>query len=74
MVKKEIFLKKDQEYIKLGNLLKLAGEISTGGNAKQILEEENVLVNGEIETRRGRKLRKGDEVTIASSTYVVLAP
>ena len=74
MVKKEIFLKKDQEYIKLGNLLKLAGEISTGGYAKQILEEENVLVNGEIETRRGRKLREGDEVTTASSTYVVLAP
>jgi ribosome-associated protein len=50
------------EVIRLGELLKLAGVVATGGEAKAFLANEAVLVNGEPETRRGRQLRPGDEV------------
>jgi ribosome-associated protein len=50
------------ETIRLGQLLKLAGLLDAGGEAKAFLTEQQVLVNGEPETRRGRQLRDGDEV------------
>ena len=52
------------DMIRLGNLLKLAGIVGTGGEAKALLAEQPVLVNGEPETRRGRQLRAGDEVRV----------
>lgn len=48
------------EYIALGQFLKLADCVSTGGHAKIFLQETKVLVNGEPENRRGRKLVPGD--------------
>jgi ribosome-associated protein len=54
----------ETEHIALGQLLKLAGLAGTGGDAKAILAEGAVLVNGDTETRRGRKLRPGDLVEI----------
>ena len=48
------------DYITLGQLLKVAGVISTGGEAKLYLADIAVMVNGEPEQRRGRKLRGGD--------------
>ena len=54
----------DQEYIELGNLLKLAGIISTGGFAKVYLQDNKVFVNGEREYRRGRKIRRTDTVKV----------
>ena len=50
------------DHITLGQVLKLLGEAGTGGEAKRFLEETPVLVNGEAEQRRGRKLRKGDVI------------
>ena len=50
------------EYITLGQLLKLAGIIGTGGEVKQFLAETSIRVNGEHDNRRGRKLRAGDVV------------
>ncbi len=50
--------------IRLGALLKVAGVIDAGGEARQFLAENPVLVNGEPEQRRGRQLRPGDEVQI----------
>lgn len=50
------------ETIRLGQLLKLAGLIDAGGEARTYLAAEVVLVNGEREERRGRQLRAGDEV------------
>lgn len=50
------------EYITLGQLLKVAGILGTGGEAKFYLSEQVVQVNGEPEQRRGRKLRPGDLV------------
>ncbi len=53
------------EFITLGQLLKMADIIQSGGMAKWFLQEYEVLVNGEIETRRGRKLQDGDVVEIS---------
>jgi ribosome-associated protein len=53
------------EYITLGQFLKLAECIGTGGEVKHFLQEKSVLVNSETENRRGRKLRVGDIVEVA---------
>jgi ribosome-associated protein len=52
------------EVIRLGELLKLAGVVSTGGEAKLLLGSTVVLVNGEPDNRRGRQLHPGDEVLV----------
>lgn len=52
------------EYITLGQLLKLADCIATGGEAKAFLQETTVLVNGQPDNRRGRKLVPGDIVEV----------
>lgn len=53
------------EMIRLGQLLKLAGVVDTGGEARALLATEGVRVNGEPETRNGRQLHPGDNVTVA---------
>ena len=50
------------EFIKLGQALKAAGLVESGVDAKEVIVQGLVVVNGEIETRRGRKLYDGDEV------------
>ena len=50
------------EYIKLQDLLKLAAITATGGEAKLLIQDGEVLVNGEVGTMRGKKLRPGDVV------------
>jgi ribosome-associated protein len=50
--------------IRLGQLLKLAGIIDSGAEVKALLARETVSVNGEPETRRGRRLVAGDEVHV----------
>ena len=50
------------EYIKLQDLMKLADLVSTGGEAKLLVQEGEVLVNGEVCTMRGKKIRPGDVV------------
>jgi len=59
------------EYIKLGQALKLAGLVSSGVDAKFLIEDGRVLVNGEKETRRGRKLRDGDIFTLDGRSVTV---
>ena len=60
----EIRIREEDEYIKLGQLLKKAGMVSSGVEAKMFIQDGEVLVNGEVDTRRGRKLYDGDEVTL----------
>lgn len=48
------------EFIKLGQALKLAGLVASGVEAKILIQDGMVKVNGEVEERRGRKLYKGD--------------
>lgn len=59
------------EFIKLGQALKLAGMVDTGVDAKFEIEEGKVKVNGEEELRRGRKLYKGDTFTYEGRTVTV---
>ena len=54
----------DGEVIRLGQFLKLADLVDAGSDAKPLLEQGRVKVNGEVESRRGRKLVRGDEVTL----------
>lgn len=51
------------EFIKLGQVLKAAGLVESGAEAKEVIQEGKVLVNGEVESRRGKKLYAGDLVT-----------
>jgi ribosome-associated protein len=53
-----------EDVIRLGQFLKLADMIDNGSDAKPLLAEGLVQVNGEVETRRGRQLVKGDVVTV----------
>ena len=68
---KSIKLRKDEEYITLGVLLKIAGIIDTGGQAKFFLSENTVLVNGEEDNRRGRKLYRGDEIQVLGKSFLI---
>lgn len=52
------------EYIALGQFLKLADCISTGGQAKSFLQEASIQINGDVDNRRGRKLYPGDLVEV----------
>jgi len=57
--------------IKLDQFLKWVGVASTGGEAKLMIQDGDVTVNGIIETRRGRKLVAGDLVSVQGETYKV---
>jgi ribosome-associated protein len=61
-------------FIKLEQLLKLAGLTDTGGFAKQLIQDGRVLVNGEGCTMRGKKIRNGDKVTVENYEVIVSAP
>ncbi len=71
MVPKSIKLRKDEPFITLGILLKIAGIIDTGGQAKWFLNENAVSVNGEEENRRGRKLYHGDEIVVKNQSFII---
>ena len=57
------------EFIKLEAFLKFAGAVSTGGEAKNLIQDSLVKVNGEVCTMRGKKLRPGDTVTFRGEEY-----
>jgi ribosome-associated protein len=59
------------EYVELKNLLKLLDLVNSGGEAKYLIKEGGIYVNGEEELRPGRKLRVGDEVTIENNTIII---
>lgn len=65
------------ETIRLGQFLKWVSLAGTGGEAKVLIQQGEVLVNGEVETRRGRQLVAGDRVEVAGQVFLVperLAP
>ena len=61
------------ETIRLGQLLKLAGVVDDGAMAREVIERGLVAVNDEIDTRRGRQVRRGDVVTYEAETIHVTA-
>lgn len=60
------------ESIRLGQLLKLADLIDAGSDAKELLAQGEVTVNGELETRRGRQLVPGDTVAARGETVGIV--
>ena len=59
--------------IRLGQLLKVAGLIDSGAEVKAFLADQSVLVNGELEDRRGRQLHADDVVTVGGEELRVIA-
>ena len=60
------------DYIELGQFLKLINLFMTGGEAKIYITENEILVNGEIESRRGRKLRVNDIVKVDNREFQII--
>lgn len=60
-----------EEFIKLGQALKAAGLVDNGVEAKLVIQDGEVLVNGEVDTRRGRKLYEGDVVSFNGETIKI---
>ncbi|NLC78968.1 MAG: RNA-binding S4 domain-containing protein [Ruminococcaceae bacterium] len=60
------------EYITLGSLLKFCGAAMTGGEAKELIANGEVLVDGEVCTMRGKKLRGGETVKVLNKEYKVV--
>lgn len=58
-------------YIKLGQALKLAGLVDSGVDAKYVIQNGQVKVNGQVETQRGKKLLENDEVCFEGNTFVI---
>ena len=61
------------EFIKLQDALKFANVVYSGGEAKTVILEEQVKVNGEVCTMRGKKLRPGDRVEFAGEQFLICA-
>ena len=59
------------EFIKLDSLLKLAGLVYTGGEAKTLIQQGNVTLNGAVCTERGKKIRSGDTVSFDGKEITV---
>ena len=63
----------NREFIKLDSLLKFAGMVETGGEAKELIQAGQVKLNGEVCTMRGKKCVPGDEIELDGRTVAVRA-
>ncbi len=59
------------DYIKLCQAMKLAGLIDTGADAKHLIQDGHVKVNGQVEIQRGKKLRPGDTIEFEGKTVTI---
>ena len=64
-------IKIKDEFITLCQAMKLAGLIESGADAKYVIQNGEVKVNGEVETQRGKKLRPGDTIEFEGKTVVI---
>ncbi len=71
MNKKTEIITISSDFITLGQFLKFADVIESGGQAKAFLLENDVWINDELDCRRGRKLRKGDKVKIGNQLFEI---
>ena len=71
MAKREVLIREDEQYITLNVLLKITGLISTGGEAKIFLSNNDVYVNKELENRRGRKLYRDDVIKVNNDEFII---
>lgn len=63
----------DTDYIELAQVMKLANWVGTGGEAKLAIQYGEVSVNGEVETRRGKKLYPGDVISYENESVTITA-
>ena len=68
----EIQIREGEDFIRLGQALKKAGLVDSGVDAKMVILDGAVTVNGEVEERRGKKLRDGDIVSFDGETFKVV--
>lgn len=68
----EFHLRQEDEFIKLGQVLKATGLVDSGVVAKEVIQNGEVKVNGEVDIRRGRKLYDGDLVEFENQTVQIL--
>jgi len=73
MKQKRVPIHINTEYITLGQLLKFADVVSSGSEAKFYLVSHKIVVNDELDNRRGRKLRPGDIVVIEEASYEIIS-
>ncbi len=69
-----VFMKKiiiNTEYITLGQFLKYVNAVDSGAVAKMVILDGQVLVNGEVEVRRGKKLYKNDQISFDGVDYII---
>lgn len=71
MKTEKITLRPDEEFIRLDNIIKMSGNVETGGQAKTVIQNGEVKVNGEICTMRGKKMRKGDTAEFDGTVFEV---
>ena len=71
MNKKTEIISINSDYITLGQFLKFADIIESGGEAKMFLQNNEVYINAELDCRRGRKLRDGDKIKINNRVYEI---
>lgn len=68
----QVNIREDEEYIKLGQALKKGGLVGSGVEAKLVIQDGLVEVNGETETQRGKKLHDGDVVSYDGETIKIV--
>lgn len=68
----KVTLREGDDFIRLGQAMKKAGCVGSGVDAKFLIQDGQVRVNGETETRRGRKLVEGDVFTFENTDYQVV--
>ena len=67
-----ISIRDGEEFIRLGQALKKAGSVGSGSDAKMMILNKEVMVNGETEERRGRKLYPGDTISFQGETFQII--
>ena len=68
----EVQIRETDDFIKLGQALKKAGLVGSGVEAKEVIQNGEVEVDGEVDTRRGRKLYDGDRVSFNGEELVIV--
>ena len=68
----EISIRENDEFIKLGQAMKKAGLVDSGVDAKMVIQDGQVTVNGQVEVQRGKKLHDGDVVTYDGETIQIV--
>lgn len=68
---KKFYLKHEENYIKLGQLLKASNMTGSGAESKILIQEGKVKVNGSVEIQRGKKIKEGDVVSLGGDEILV---